>query len=365
MLPVSIQMRILWTFAMGTVFVVLLQYQTSGAWSPQQGQPAARPDPVAESLVSLALSKVVVDEDAGVSRDLLMGISRQIARYVVYSASCSGGGGFVGNGFGGGGYGVGGGGFGAATVEPNTIFVITPTYRRPEQVADLTRLAQTLMLVRDIHWLVVEDSNTKSPHLAVLLQSFGVRYNHLIAPMPERFKKIRGAKPKGVANRNRGLKWIRQNAVEGVVYFADDDNTYDVRLFNEMRYTQKVSMWPVGLCTRTGLSTPIVKNGQLIGFYDGWIAGRKFPVDMAGFAVSVKFLLERPDAQMPYKPGFEEDGFLRTLAPFEPHQIELKADNCTKILVWHTQTKKNEPSLKVDKEKYKNTNILRLKDIIV
>jgi len=59
-----------------------------------------------------------------------------------------------------------------------------------------------------------------------------------------------------------------------------------------MRYTQKVSMWPVGLCTRTGLSTPIVKNGQLIGFYDGWIAGRKFPVDMAGFAVSVKFLLE-------------------------------------------------------------------------
>ncbi|XP_025206222.1 galactosylgalactosylxylosylprotein 3-beta-glucuronosyltransferase P-like [Melanaphis sacchari] len=354
MLPVSIQMRILWTFAMGTVFVVLLQYQTSGAWSPQQGQPAARPDLMAENLVSMAMSKVVVDEDAGVSRDLLMGISRQIARYVVYSASCSG--------VGGGGYSIGSG---AAVAETNTVYVITPTYRRPEQIADLTRLAQTLMLVRDIHWLVVEDSNTKSPHLAVLLQSFGVRYNHLIAPMPERFKKIRGAKPKGVANRNRGLKWIRQNAVEGVVYFADDDNTYDVRLFNEMRNTQKVSMWPVGLCTKTGISTPIVKNGELIGFYDGWIAGRKFPVDMAGFAVSVKFLLERPDAQMPYKPGFEEDGFLRTLAPFEPHQIELKADNCTKILVWHTQTKKNEPSLKVDKKKYNNTNILHLKDIIV
>lgn len=57
---------------------------------------------------------------------------------------------------------------------------------------------------------------------------------HFSAAMPERFKKSRGAKPKGVANRNRGLKWIRQNAVEGVVYFADDDNTYDVRLFNEV-----------------------------------------------------------------------------------------------------------------------------------
>lgn len=63
-------------------------------------------------------------------------------------------------------------------------------------------------------------------------------------------------------------------------------------LCTQMRNTQKVSMWPVGLCTRTGLSTPIVKDGKLVGFYDGWIAGRKFPVDMAGFAISVKFLLE-------------------------------------------------------------------------
>lgn len=174
MLPVSIQMRILWTLAMGTVFVVLLQYQTSGAWSQQQGQPVARPDLVAEDLVSMALSKVVVDESAGVSRDLLMGISRQIARYVVYSASCSGvGGGVFGNL-------ISGGGPAVTAVEPTTVYVITPTYRRPEQVADLTRLAQTLMLVRDIHWLVVEDSHVKSPHLGVLLQSFGVRYNHLI-----------------------------------------------------------------------------------------------------------------------------------------------------------------------------------------
>lgn len=60
-------------------------------------------------------------------------------------------------------------------------------------------------------------------------------YGHIFpAPMPERFKKMKGAKPKGVANRNRGLKWVRQNAIEGVVYFADDDNAYDIRLFNEV-----------------------------------------------------------------------------------------------------------------------------------
>lgn len=41
-------------------------------------------------------------------------------------------------------------------------------------------------------------------------------------------------------------------------------------------------MWPVGLITKYGVSSPIVRNGTISGFYDGWIGGRKFPVDMAG-----------------------------------------------------------------------------------
>lgn len=51
-------------------------------------------------------------------------------------------------------------------------------------------------------------------------------------------------------------------------------------------------MFPVGLVTRLGVSTPIVSSGKLVGFYDGWIAGRRFPVDMAGFAVNVQFYLQ-------------------------------------------------------------------------
>ena len=39
--------------------------------------------------------------------------------------------------------------------------------------------------------------------------------------------------------RNRGLKWIRENhglsdTRNGVVYFGDDDNGYDVKLFEEV-----------------------------------------------------------------------------------------------------------------------------------
>lgn len=92
-------------------------------------------------------------------------------------------------------------------------------------------------------------------------------------------------------------------------------------------------MFPVGLITKTGVSTPIVVNGTFAGFYDGWIGGRKFPVDMAGFAVSVEFLKQRPKAIMPYKPGFEEDGFLKSLAPFEPKEIEFLAANCTMVSI--------------------------------
>ncbi|XP_066996968.1 galactosylgalactosylxylosylprotein 3-beta-glucuronosyltransferase P isoform X2 [Anabrus simplex] len=213
-----------------------------------------------------------------------------------------------------------------------TLYIITPTYRRPEQIPELTRMAQTLMHVQNIHWLVIEDANTTTKLVTELLKRTGIPFEHLVAPMPEEYKKRRGPKPRGVSNRNRGLEWIRANATKGVLYFADDDNTYDILLFDEIRTTKRVAMWPVGLCTKFGLSTPIVQDGKFTGFYDGWVAGRKFPIDMAGFAVNVEFLLKRPKASMPYKAGFEEDGFLKSLAPFEPHEIELKANNCTKVM---------------------------------
>ena len=52
--------------------------------------------------------------------------------------------------------------------------------------------------------------------------------------MPARYRTSKGAKPRGVANRNRGLEWVMQKSDDGVVYFADDDNTYDIRLFEEV-----------------------------------------------------------------------------------------------------------------------------------
>lgn len=52
--------------------------------------------------------------------------------------------------------------------------------------------------------------------------------------MPDEYANSRKAKPRGVSNRNRALKWLRANATEGVFYFADDDNTYDVNIFEQV-----------------------------------------------------------------------------------------------------------------------------------
>lgn len=60
---------------------------------------------------------------------------------------------------------------------------------------------------------------------------------------------------------------------------------------------------------------------------------------MAGFAVSLEYLDRTPNATMPYKAGLEEDGFLRSIG-LKMSEIEPKANNCTEVLVWHTQTKK-------------------------
>lgn len=71
-------------------------------------------------------------------------------------------------------------------------------------------------------------------------------------------------------------------------------------------------------------------QGKVVGFYDSWPAKRKFPVDMAGFAVNVQYLLKFPNATMPFRAGYEEDRFLRSLG-VTLDMIEPKAESCTQV----------------------------------
>lgn len=60
------------------------------------------------------------------------------------------------------------------------IYFITPTYPRREQVAELTRLGQTLMHVPRLHWIVADDRPNCSAPITKLLPDFGEPVNILI-----------------------------------------------------------------------------------------------------------------------------------------------------------------------------------------
>lgn len=156
------------------------------------------------------------------------------------------------------------------------------------QKAELTRLSQTFLHVPQLHWIVVEDSPHKTPLVTDFLKKSGLTYTHLhmptatdrklqevgqcqILPKPtsDQFSLLdyfyvvvfflrsvsffvnnslppqgdpSWLKPRGVEQRNEALRWLREDrraqpggdSQQGVVYFADDDNTYSLQIFEEV-----------------------------------------------------------------------------------------------------------------------------------
>ena len=131
------------------------------------------------------------------------------------------------------------------------------------------------------------------------------------------------------------------DAKNSVVYFADDDNTYDVRVFEEMRNTAKVSIWPVGLAGNLKVEKPFVKDDHVIGFNSVWKPERPYPIDMAAFAVNLSLLLEQESAGFTYDVprGYQESHILSQLIS-SLDELEPKADSCSQVYVWHTRTEK-------------------------
>lgn len=93
------------------------------------------------------------------------------------------------------------------------IFFVTPTYYRPSQKADLTRLFQTLAHVPNLYWIVIEDSEKASSFIAEILTRSKLASAHLLALTPKNIKlkmiDPNWKYPRGVIQRNKALQWIR------------------------------------------------------------------------------------------------------------------------------------------------------------
>ncbi|XP_078494765.1 3-beta-glucuronosyltransferase 2 [Ciona intestinalis] len=215
------------------------------------------------------------------------------------------------------------------------IHAITSTYARLTQKADLTRLIQTLMHLSNFHWILIEDSKEKTPLVTKLLQRSGLNYTHLNKKNGEQIGGV-----KDLLTRNAALAWVRKNLGpnDGVVYFMDDDNTYDLKVFEDMRSTKVASIWPVALVGGLIVEGPVrCKNGKVLTWRAIWKPDRTIPVDMAGFAISTALLRQHPDVNF-VGVGDLESRFLGDLG-LTRNRMEAKGKNCTEVYVWHTQTK--------------------------
>lgn len=122
-----------------------------------------------------------------------------------------------------------------------TVLAITPTYKRATQKLDLVSLCHTIMHVPNFLWIVIEDSKEKTNLVMNVLRRCEVNSVHLNAVTSRMTKR---AAQRGVEQRNAGLNWIRKHCHDNcrdhcsaVVYFMDDDNKYDLRLFHEVRFS--------------------------------------------------------------------------------------------------------------------------------
>eukprot|EP00039_Didymoeca_costata_P005649 m.83338 g.83338 ORF g.83338 m.83338 type:complete len:314 (-) comp12917_c0_seq1:48-989(-) len=251
------------------------------------------------------------------------------------------------------------------------LYLITPTYKRHNQKADMTRFANTLRQVPNLHWIVIEDAQERTELVSKFMKRCGVKnFTHIHQKTPKYLQRAickvvnprigcpswklgkeaeLWTRPRGVEQRNAGLQVVRDlRPQNGVVYFADDDNSYDLELFDMIRKVKRVGAWTVGLSGGLIHEGPIVEDGEVISWHVGWRPDRPFPIDMASFAINTREIMSRPQLKFDGKAerGFLESKFLLGIIKGK-NEIEPFVPACNCVLVWHTRTQ--DPDLKAEK----------------
>ncbi|OVA07330.1 Glycosyl transferase [Macleaya cordata] len=225
------------------------------------------------------------------------------------------------------------------------LIIVTPTYNRALQAYFLNRLGQTLRLVPPpILWIVVE-MNSASMETSEILRKTGVMYRHLVCT-----KNSTNVKDRGVHQRNTALQHIEHHKLDGIVYFADDDNIYSLELFESLREISRFGTWPVAMLAQSKakaiLEGPVCNGSQVIGWHTNEKSKRlrRFHVDMSGFAFNSTILWDpkrwrRPTSEPirqldTVKEGFQETTFIEQLVEDES-RMEGILQGCSRVMNWH------------------------------
>lgn len=231
------------------------------------------------------------------------------------------------------------------SVSRKLLIIVTPTYARPFQAYYLIRLAHTLKLVPPpLLWIVVE-MTSQSAETADILRRTGVMYRHLVCN-----KNLTDIKDKYIHQRNVALSHIETHRLDGIVYFADDANSYLADLFEEMRQIRRFGTWMVAKLTGNGIKAilegPICNGSKVTGWHINGSNGRfrRFHAEMSGFAFNSTILWDpkrwhrptlEPIRQLDtVKDGFQVSTFIEQVVEDES-QMEALLKDCSRIMVWN------------------------------
>lgn len=203
------------------------------------------------------------------------------------------------------------------------IIVVTATYERKRRMDMIGHLKSVLEGRDDVTWIVVEDAADKDAHLSSYLPDFAVYLNK--GP----------TRDFGHAQRNFAFEYIVDKGLKGVVYNADDDNWYNPLIFEEIKKTKRISVFPVGNLGPAGIERPIIRGGKFLSWQAGWLS-RKFPVDMAGFAFRSELLEKIDRPYWDYSGRGGESEFISKFAEL-PDDLEFLCDDCTRLMVRHNE----------------------------
>ncbi|PON37266.1 Glycosyl transferase [Parasponia andersonii] len=225
------------------------------------------------------------------------------------------------------------------------LIIVTPTYTRPFQAYYLNRLAHTLKLISPpLLWIVVE-MTSQSAETADILRKTGVMYRHLVCNV-----NLTDVRDRSVHQRNVALSHIETHHLDGIVYFADDNNIYSTDLFEQMRRIRRFGTWTVAKVMEKKnnaiLEGPICNGTQVIGWHVNEPKWRfqRFHAEISGFAFNSTILWDPKRWHRPMlepirqhdtvKEGLRVSTFIEQIVEDESQMEGLEQD-CSRIKVWH------------------------------
>lgn len=151
--------------------------------------------------------------------------------------------------------------------------------------------------------------------------------------------------------RNVAIAHIETHRLNGIVYFANNDNIYSVELFQQMREIRRFGTWTVARLSkdRSGilLQGPICNGSEVIGWHTNNESGgnsKRFHAEMQGFAFNSTILWDPKKWHRPsLKPirqleSVKENLWVSTLIEQivkDESEMEGLMNDCSRVMVWN------------------------------